>query len=812
MAKINLTIPGPVRPGQYIMGEPGTGNPDIAESRMKQNSHSEEMVLHPREANGNSLLVCLDLSGFIRTVNGPVLNLLGYTDKELNGLALKSLVPEEDRNFLAGISSSKTDRCEFRMQRKDKSFFYADANIYNVFDQSEKLTGFCLRIYDATSRMSAINNLIESEENLRVIIDNTLDLICIFRKGKILYINDISDELLGYPADELKGKPYMTLFDQSDRERVEEIRFNFRESSLSANKFEANLLTRSGRQKICEFKLKKINYRGGLAVLAVIRDITDYNKALNELTTAKSEAESANRIKSDFLAMMSHEIRTPMNGVIGMTSLLLNTQLTSAQRDYAETIQFSGDTLISIINDILDFSKIESGKMVLEETHFELRSCIEDTLDLFAMKAIEKGLDLLYMIDPDVPSNLVGDSNRLRQILINLINNAIKFTDKGEVFVSVQNLVEKDGITELKFAVKDSGIGINEDTIASLFEPFIQADSSTTRKYGGTGLGLAISKRLVNLMGGEIWAESENGKGSTFNFTLKVKNSVLGKTKLHVKGYLPQLQGRKVLIVDDNQTNRHILRLQFDSWGMKSLLAASGSEALDIINTENKFDLIVLDLQMPEMDGIELAGKIKNIEQKGTAPLLLLSSSGDLGYIKGDLFSGQLSKPVRLKELFQEVLHIMSETIKKENNTDKHGEIDFALSSRLPLRILIAEDNLVNQKLTISLLNLMGYRVDAVINGLEAVNILYEKDFDIILMDIQMPEMSGIEATLKIREIFPASKQPLIIALTANAMVGDREICIESGMVDYMAKPINIYQLQEMIIKWGTILHNKTTE
>ncbi|MBK6347153.1 MAG: response regulator [Bacteroidales bacterium] len=782
------------------------GKTDSQSTSMKCSELSE---LRPRDANGNSLLVCLDLSGTIVSVKGPVINLLGFSEDEICGMSLRSLVPTEDQHFIDGISNSKTDRCDFRMRRKDKSFLYADANIYNRIDQNDSLNGFCLRIYDTTSRMSAINSLIESEEKLRAIVDSTLDLICIFRKGRILYVNEIAESLLGYAALELYDQDYMTLFDLPDRERVEEISLHFRESSYSANKFEARLLARSGAKVACEFHLKKISFRGEPAVVAVIRDISGYKTAMDELTFAKSEAESANRIKSDFLAMMSHEIRTPMNGVIGMTSLLLNTKLTSAQRDYAETIQLSGESLITIINDILDFSKIESGKLILEENHFELRNCIEDTLDFFAMKAIEKGLDLLYMIEPDVPSNLLGDSNRLRQILVNLINNAIKFTEKGEVFISVQQLQEKDGVAELKFAVKDSGIGINEQTIASLFEPFIQADSSTTRKYGGTGLGLAISKRLVNLMGGEIWAVSEAGGGSTFNFTVKFKISAVGKTKLHVKGYLPQLRGRKVLVVDDNQTNRQILRLQFDSWGMNPLLAASGQEALEILEAESKFDLIVLDLQMPGMDGIELAGRIKEIRQKETPPMLLLSSSGDLGQIKGDLFAGQLSKPVRLKELFQEVIKLMSEFTTKENGPEKHSEIDFSLSSRIPLRILIAEDNIVNQKLTISLLNLMGYKVDAVINGREAVEILYEKDFDIILMDIQMPEMSGIEATIKIRETFPTSKQPYIIALTANAMVGDREKCLESGMVDYMAKPINISQLQEMIIKWGSVLQRK---
>lgn len=767
------------------------------------------MALRPRKANGNSLLVCLNHSGTIVSVKGPTLNLLGYAESELTGLPLKVLVPPEDINLFDGISNSCTDRFEFRLIRKDNSLFHADAIIYDFFSRAENPEGFCLRIYDATARISAIHNLIESEEKYRAIVESTRDLICIFRKETILYVNEMAEPMLGYSSHELYDLDYFSLFDPVDRERVEEIKFNLRELSRQDNKIEAILLTKNGEQRNCEFNIRKIRFKGEPAAMAVIRDITDYKRALNELTAAKSDAESANRIKSDFLAMMSHEIRTPMNGVIGMTSLLLNTPLTAAQRDYAETVQVSGESLIGIINDILDFSKIESGKMELEETNFELRSCIEDTLDLFALKAIEKGLDLLYMIDSDVPANLIGDSNRLRQILINLVNNAIKFTERGEVYISVQQLQEKNGIIELKFSIKDSGIGISQETISTLFEPFIQADSSTTRKYGGTGLGLAISKRLATLMGGEIWADSEPGTGSTFSFTIKVRNSGVAQARLHVKGFLPQMRGRRVLIVDDNQTNRQILRLQFESWGFVPSLAASGVEALSTIETEATYDLIVLDLQMPEMDGIELAGRIRNIRLKGVAPLLLLSSSGDLNYSAGQLFAGQLSKPVRQKVLFQEVLQIMTEASKREKNEEKSAEIDFSLSTRFPLRILIAEDNLVNQKLAISILNIMGYNVDAVVNGNEAVEILHRKDFDIILMDIQMPELSGIEATIKIKESIPVSRQPHIIAVTANAMSGDREKCLEAGMVDYMAKPIVIKQLQEMIIKWGSVILNQ---
>ncbi len=612
--------------------------------------------------------------------------------------------------------------------------------------------------------------------------------------GQVIGWNPGAERLFGYSEVDALGRPMEDLV--ATPEAREEVRANIRQT-LGGEWIRTigRRARKDGTPLDVEISSMPVVVEGArVGMIGIYHDIT-------ELLRARREAETANEAKSAFLATMSHEIRTPLNAVIGMSGLLLNTPLADEQREYAEIVRQSGDALLTVINDILDFSKIEAGRLELEAQPFDLRDCVEGALDLVATRAAEKGLDLAYLVGDGTPAAIVGDVTRLRQVLLNLLSNAVKFTERGEIVLSVaaQPVGGADELHELTFSVRDTGIGIPADRIGRLFQSFTQVDASTTRRYGGTGLGLAISQRLTELMGGRISVTSEVGVGSEFRFAIRAAaaTDVPAPTHRDLSGVQPVLRGKRVLVVDDNATNRRIVTTHLGNWGLPARATESPREALRWIQAGERFDLAILDMHMPEMDGVALARAIRQEPAGAALPLVLFTSLGRReARAEDEGFAAYLHKPIKPSQLFDALAPILGDQpVHVPERGVGQSEFDPEMASRHPLRILLAEDNVVNQKVALRILGQLGYRADLAANGLEAIDAVGRQAYDVVLMDVQMPELDGFEASREINRRWSRDQRPRIVAMTANAMQGDRELCVAAGMDDYVAKPIRVEEL-----------------
>jgi len=779
----------------------------MARARDEINNSLTELEFQKFALDQHSIVSIADCIGRITYVNSKFIEISKYSSAELMGQDHRMLnsgfhPPEFFKGMWSTIGHGQVWHGEVRNRKKDGSFYWVDSTIVPLLDEHNKPQRYVSIRTDITEQKS-LGAVMQSQRDFYERISETLGegLYVQDANGICTYMNSEAERLLGWPRTEFIGRPvHNTIHTRTaagEPLAVEDCPIS--QMTLTGERVRSEdqvFVRRDGSDfpvaVVSQGFFKDDIYQG--AVVA-FQNITVRKEVEAALRKAKESAEEVSRLKSDFLSNMSHEIRTPMNGIIGMTDLALDTPLNSEQREYLGLVKSSSNALLGIINDILDFSKIEAGRMDIEVIEFSLEQMLRETMKTLAFRAHQKNLELMLHIAQDVPERLQGDPGRIRQVLVNLVGNAIKFTDKGEIEVSVITLAaDMAGIAELQFSVRDTGIGIPREKFKVIFESFSQADTSTTRKYGGTGLGLTISAQLIELMGGRIWPESRQGEGSTFFFTLSLP--AISGSPLATYQSTGQITGMPVLVVDDNATNRFLLTEMMHNWKMEPVAVASAALALDemarAVKAGKPYPLALFDVRMPGMDGFELVESIRKNTNYATATIMMLTSDGQRGdatRCRALGIESYLMKPISQSELLDGIMTALGQP-----NTPQAGLITrhSLRESHRKLNLLLAEDNAVNQTLAIRLLEKLGHRVSLAKNGLEAVQMWQANKFDAILMDVDMPEMNGYEATAAIRaQEFDNGRHTPILAITAHAMQGSREECLQAGMDGYLSKPID---------------------
>ncbi|MGH7791898.1 MAG: PAS domain S-box protein, partial [Thermodesulfobacteriota bacterium] len=766
---------------------------DITERR-----RAEEILRTLSNSSTIGIYIVQDLE--FKFVNPQFQKYTGYNEDELIGTNSLMLVFAEDRDMVGEnakkmLKREKVSPYEYRIVNKHGEVRWVMETVTSVqYQGRQAVLGSFMDITEHK----------QTEELFRNLSNRSPIGVYIVQDGKFQFVNPQFQKYTGYDEYDLLDTSFWRIVFHKDRDILRENLIKLRGERSPA--YEYRIVNKQGDVRWIMKTATSIQYRGRQAVLGTIIDMTERKLAESELQNAKEAAEAASLAKSEFLANMSHEIRTPLNAIVGMTELTLDTELKPEQRDFLKVVQSSSETLLGLISDILDFSKIEAGQMEIEEVRFNLAELVEGVAEILSIRAYNKGLELLCYVDPVLPDWVIGDPTRISQLLVNLIGNAIKFTERGEVSIKVERAGSDDnGKIGLHFMVSDTGIGISKENQARVFEKFSQADSSTTRRFGGTGLGLSISKSLVELMGGSMWLESEEGKGSDFHFSLASRYEAGEKERKKTELFHADFKDLSVLVVDDNKTNRIILTRTLSDWGFRVSEAENGDQALSLLEDFSyEFNLVILDQQLPGMDGMELAKTIKRNPGLGDIKIIMLSSRGGMkpAEMKESGIAEFIAKPVKQSMLFSTLRQCLSLSKEEEAvNNVKPLKVD---GSGL-LRILVVDDTVDNQNLAKRVLEIAGYRVDLAENGEKAIEAVINTPYDLILMDVQMPVMDGFTATREIRTLEKNRnlRRTPIIALTAHAIVGYREKCLEHDMDDYITKPLKKKILLETIERWA---------